>query len=394
VDLLLSEASFLMSHDSATGYIKARKKSKVGLVWPYAKNQVGNVYQQLDAGARALDLRVKLLTNGSLGFHHGVVTIPVLFETLLQDAIQWCSHNPDELVLLLPSHFEYGNVYYQADDGEDGSIVTKMATLYEKYGVAYLKCSDVYGFTVGEAFEAAQLRSGGYLLALDGQDHYGSYCGKSNWVSGSIVTCWGSSASNTGNNVTGILSSCKTSPTPLARLSDYVLASANNPATDDSGQLGPPADLYSYPFNEIQALWQVSAYSATMGLAHFSSILEDNKASQVNKHMMDLIYADAFDSISLFAVDNVAENGNALLSVLRNRCGQTSENECGQSLDPPPLKYMHFSFRTTVCIIIALYALWYTSSVIYYKTRSTAAFESSSSSDEDETKATNYGLMT
>jgi hypothetical protein len=40
--------------------------------------------------------------------------------------------------------------------------------------------------------------------------------------------------------------------------------------------------------------------------------------------MVKMAYEDEFDTVSIFAMDNVALNGNAMFSVLRNACGQSS----------------------------------------------------------------------
>jgi hypothetical protein len=217
-----------------------------------------------------------------------------------------------------------------------------MAQVYQELGVTYLHCHDVYDMTVGQVMELAALSSGGYLLALDGQDYYGTFCGKSNWVSEKIVTCWASPKNTTtttnNNNPLALSTSCKTSKEPLDRLLQYMLQSANNPATDDRYTLGPPQTLYDTPLNEIQALWQVSTRSAALGMAHFSSILDDNRQSRLNERLVDMVYEERFEAISLLAVDNVALNGNALLSVLRNSCGQTNLPACGQGLSPPRIQ--------------------------------------------------------
>ena len=126
----------------------------------------------------------------------------------------------------------------------------------------------------------------------------------------------------------------------MQMLKQYILASANNEATDDSSTLGPPADLEAHPFNEIQALWQVSAKSAATGLAHLSSLLEDNRRSHVNAEMVDMIWDGEFNQISLFAIDNVHLNGNAILSVLRNACGQSDTKTCGKDVAKPQILYL------------------------------------------------------
>ena len=122
-DLYLSEASFVMAHDAATGYLNINGNAEsdgsgssseysneydgvdnmnnagggynnggdvdndnggnnfngntgwnsitMKLLSLYGKTQVGTVYDQLNDGARALDLRPKIYSNGTVGFHHG-----------------------------------------------------------------------------------------------------------------------------------------------------------------------------------------------------------------------------------------------------------------------------------------------------------------------------------
>lgn len=384
-----------MSHDAATGYIRQGDLSKTGLAWPYAKNQVGTAFQQLSDGARALDLRPKLLLNSTIVFQHGAVTIPVSLEQLLQDVLRWCAQNQDELVLLLPNNFAYesyqsqrryfrtydddnvdreytSNNYHVNNDNQrnsfsddqykDGKLpmVAAMSKIYNELGVTHLHCRDVYGMTVGDATKMGRLPTGGALLAIDAQDYYGSFCGKSNWVESQIVTCWSNHQveSTASGDATSSPVNCRTSSLPRQRLREYILASANNPATDDSNTLGPPANIYEYPFNEIQALWQVDTKSAIIGLAHLSSILEDNRQSKINQYLVDMLYHDEFNRISLFAVDNVALNGNALLSVLRNRCGQSEHSACGAMIRPPPITFIHLSVRHLPKILLSMYFLW------------------------------------
>ena len=88
--ILLTEASFLLSHNAATGYIHAGALSKEGIAWSYTKNQIGSVYQQLSDGARALDVMPKLLKNGTVICHHGAIGININFRDLLDQVVRWC----------------------------------------------------------------------------------------------------------------------------------------------------------------------------------------------------------------------------------------------------------------------------------------------------------------
>jgi hypothetical protein len=318
--LLLSKASFLFSHDTATGYLKS-----ANILSTYAKNQVGTAYDQLNFGARALDLRPKLLSNGTITFQHGSVHIPVTLETFVADAVRWCNENDDELVLLLPS-----NLAYENDASNDE-------------GAAFVAAS------TAEMMELSKLASGGYLLALDGYSSYGSFCGKGNWVEKKIVTCYSYPDTETRVNV-----QCTDSKTsePLNSLHQYAMASANNEPIDSVYTLGPPASLYNTPFNEIQALWQVDTEAVTRGLSHLSTLLEDNRRSQLNAEVVDWVYNEDFDAIALLAVDNVGLYGNALLSVLRNTCGQSTADVCGKDIDPPQLAYVPLSWYVNISSLV------------------------------------------
>lgn len=125
----------------------------------------------------------------------------------------------------------------------------------------------------------------------------------------------------------------------LSALRAYAKASSNNDASDDSNTLGPPADAYHYPFNQIQGFWQVDADSVLIGIVRAqSNLLDDNRRSGVNGDMVRMAYEGEFDSVSILAMDNVNLNGNAMFSVLRNACGQsatTATKACGRDLAMP-----------------------------------------------------------
>ncbi len=144
----------------------------------------------------------------------------------------------------------------------------------------------------------------------------------------------------------------------ISKLNDlkaYVTASTNNEATNGFYVLGPPADTSYFPFNQIQGFWQVDTTSVQIGVTHAASnLLDDNRRSEVNKQMVTLAYNGEFNAISIFALDNVALNGNALFSVLRNACGQSVKDmdelsstsqtallPCGLDLDIPDMNSSH-----------------------------------------------------
>jgi hypothetical protein len=355
-----------MSHDATTGYLPPNRLT--GAANLYAKNQIGSLYQQLQDGARAFDVRPKFLTNGTVVFHHGAITVPVTLEHILSDVIRWASENPDELVLL----FHFLPVFQSGMYIDTDTAVTTLSQVYETMGVSYRSCQDIYGLTVGETMELAALSSsGGHVLALDHQDQYLSSCVKMNYLSNHIVTCYPRS-SNNNNNQSTIPPCTKPNISPtLDSLKAYAMASANNEPSDSNYQLGPPASLETSPFFAIQALWQIDAYSAASGLGHLSSLLDDNTKSQVNAHIVDWIYDGAFQSLSLMLVDHVQLNGNAILSVLRAQCGQASSvlDLCGNAISKPRLQQKPLSTRTfwMTCLVYVGFGTWIVGMLRHYR---------------------------
>ena len=193
---------------SASGSSQWNAIAKIRLLSLYGKTQVGSVYTQLNDGARALDLRPKIYTNGTIGFHHGsLIDVPLSSITLgglLQDAKKWCRDNPNELVLIFHSelvhdmgyeglsslvsvkvHSDDTNVNIDDNDDEQDqydyyfSGIARLKEIYAKHAVPYHPCSKLSGLTVGETMTLADLSiaSGGsekgYLLAVDRHDIYG-----------------------------------------------------------------------------------------------------------------------------------------------------------------------------------------------------------------------------
>lgn len=204
-------------------------KISTNLLAVYGKTQVGSVYQQLNDGARALDLRPRIYNNGTIGFHHGtLINIPLSTITmggLLEDAKQWCNDNPKELVILFHHELTHeagynalsSEVYTEIDDfyaaNDDGAVtyddaynddeeeddsqsqdynddqeksgysyfysgIAKLKQVYREHDVPYYPCDVLSGITVSEAMELADLSKfggKGYLLAVDRHDMYGEH---------------------------------------------------------------------------------------------------------------------------------------------------------------------------------------------------------------------------
>ena len=247
------------------------------------------------------------------------------------------------------------------DGGENA--VAAVSAVYTNLGIQYVECGDLYGLTVQETMEIAKFSNNmgsGYLLAMDQHDFYLSSCAKSNWISDQLVTCYQN----------GTLPCTKQNSPAFNDLRSYILASANNEATDDSNQLGPPASLDSHPFNTIQAIWQTTTRSAAAGLGHLSTLIDDNSKSRINAKLVDLVYDGEFDAISLFLVDHVKLNGNALLSVLRNTCGQSDlGDECGSQISKPRMGQKPMSTLTffVTAAIYSAFFVWMAVLVRHYR---------------------------
>jgi len=223
---------------------------------------------------------------------------------------------------------------------------------------------------------------GGYLLAMDGQDDAGTSCAKQNWIASQIVTCYPNSNATT---TTSCISSTRrrrprssSTTTAFDLLQHYINQSANGADTNDNSVLGPPADLQTWPLNEVQALWQVDAHAVALGMAHVSSILQDNRRSNLHAQLVEWIYNDnlleparlAGTSI-LLAVDNVHLHGNALLSVLRTSCGQSDDTEaCGRRVPPPRLNnFPILTLDQVGGIIVAVYVMVSLTHILWYRRR-------------------------
>lgn len=376
-DLSFHQASFVLSHDAATGYFTASTAtasaslSTTAVARAYSQTQASGstLYDQLEDGARALDIRPYLLTNGTVLMHHGPLRVPVTFGTALSHVVEWCGENTNELVLVLVSHIGYQSsnvmqfggtdeeeneeIVEYDDDEDDGSstagglagAIAAMSNTMDAMGIPYYECSDVYDLTIQDVLDMTSINNnaGGHLLVL-WNSYNGRSCAKENWVEDRLVTCYPR---------TGI--SCTHSRLPWRYLQDYMAGSALNDPTDQSNTLGPPSSRYYTPLNEIQALWQVNTRSVVTGVAHASSLLADNRQSRVNALVAEWLYDRTDIAGVLVAVDNVALHGNAILSVLRNHCSQVVGNDnddddstpCGTNLPPPRLSYHQWWQRWT-----------------------------------------------
>ena len=89
-----------MSHDAATGYINTNIVSDV--VYNWVITQKGNFTDQLNCGARALDIRPKFDTKLSqLYFNHGPIEIKTPFMIAINDVIEWHAEHKETIILYI-----------------------------------------------------------------------------------------------------------------------------------------------------------------------------------------------------------------------------------------------------------------------------------------------------
>jgi len=180
--VLLRETGMLMTHDSATGYIGVRDIMK-----DFAMTQTVSLVDQLNCGARALDLRLAQTAFNPLeifgtrrrkiSYHHGKMPAWVSDQTLdstLGGLVKWAKAHPDELVLLLTSHTYHSNsVGELSGDGHmthDGKLMRDIKRVFvEHFGIRWaFDCNALNTWTYEEAKEAALMDGGGRMLVVDG----------------------------------------------------------------------------------------------------------------------------------------------------------------------------------------------------------------------------------
>jgi len=160
-DIKFKEYGFVMAHDAATGMLEPNYVA----VYEYAQTQQGNLSEQLSCGARALDLRVKLI-NGKLEFHHGQVKIDYGFEKGMNDVKEWLREHPQELVVL----------HWVCHGGDTCWEALKDELLNLNLPVLYDDCDVLSDSTIRDIRDLVSLEGGGYLLSLKGcvEENYNS----------------------------------------------------------------------------------------------------------------------------------------------------------------------------------------------------------------------------
>lgn len=322
----------LMTHDAASGYLT----SEINPVYAWTRTQPASstaFTKQLDCGTRGFDLRAHVNSKGQLIFHHGDVEVGHDAEAAMEEVVAWANKNQamEDLVV----------IYNWDCTGSDCNA--KMSQALAKAGIAAVSdCSIVAGLNVGTAAAKGALSGGGHVLVLQG-------CVDQNYDAN--LACSGFDGPGMSNDLSVDKDPCTQLPTNSTfdeqqacgeKLRDQL---PDSPAYNLSARRSPLLGYYScweggvnrdFAVNrlldsltkvaaktpnghlqEIQSIWQESVPSVVIGVAHLSSLLNDEKKSGLNALMAEKIKAGVFEHISYFEVNNVCDNGPQLLDALR-----------------------------------------------------------------------------
>jgi hypothetical protein len=267
----------IMAHDAASGEIV---EDRDHVVMDWTRTQGTGLVGQLDCGARSFDYRPYL--KGDILFaHHGPVVVHKTTSSSVDEIIDWCNANEDELVVL----------YVNSCDGDDGCLDKTKELLDKKNVYTMSQCSDLHSLTYGQAKRLGRLHKGGHLIVVIG-------CTTENYddtlaCTGKDYVCYDSWPENT-------------SDIPWNAFSAYMdKTTASDPTTTSP-------NLWM-----AQAHWQSSTASVVFGTLHNSSLLLDESRGGVNLWVEQSIRAGGFKYLNLLELDNVCDNGNNILSALR-----------------------------------------------------------------------------
>lgn len=167
---LLRSSPFLMTHDSATGYIGDHDPTK-----PFAKTQYLDLVGQLDCGVRAFDLRVvaEFEDFRQVHFHHGSgmlswVSADQTLANTMPAIIEWSQAHPDELILFVVSHCFTRNWARQWNQisCSDSRLVGAFTDLGIKVETS---CNALDSMTLSQASQSATMGHGGKMLMIPGE---------------------------------------------------------------------------------------------------------------------------------------------------------------------------------------------------------------------------------
>jgi hypothetical protein len=232
------------------------------------------------------------MKDGNLIMHHGGVTVGIAVKDGLQNIKDWSAANSAELVLIYGSHCDG-----KSDSDKSGCQGAYTQALSEA-GIPLIQCNEIAGMTVGDAM------SRGSVIATWG-------CVEENYDPS--IKCYGDIvASNSSARRLGDTFVCYGSNADKAFSALWQnLEGLTN--VDEAPHKGE-GTLWM-----AQAHWQYDTSSVAQGVLHGSCILEDEYKANVNGQIADKIKSGDFKHINLLEVDNVRNNGNAILEAMRGR---------------------------------------------------------------------------
>ena len=305
----LNQFPFLMTHDSATGYLKDGNPE----YW-WAKTQTVGLGGQAACGARAFDVRPLVQDDGNLVMHHGPITVPQTITAALSELVTFANQNPNELILVYVSHCAGPNCMQRTQDAVRGMGVPT--------------CTDgaqLFNATYGSVKTMGRLPPGGAMLVIFGfvEENYDRsikcYGGGVEWAVNATVGV------NRSNRAVGAAEadwpySCygKDASKAFEPLWTYLRGlSAQPPAA--SGEL-----------RMLQAHWQYDADSIAAGVLHASSILDDVSRADLNAKIAEAVLCapcpptgGVFKYNNLIEVDNVCNASPQLFNAFRSRVPHT-----------------------------------------------------------------------
>jgi len=238
-----NEYEIIMAHDAATAMLSLLPTAHGSeILNPYAQTQAnGTLYDVVNCGARALDLRVNR-TNAEIKFHHGGVKIAYNVSDAILDVVKFLKQNPEELIVM----------YWKCNDELCYEVLNQ--TLFElNLPLLYLNCTGLANLDLSEVRRISEVNTGGSLLSLTKD----SECIEENYDK--HIQCWGKKHSCIGNN----------SEVAFNQFWEYM----NQTYEKD----------YTNKLWMIQAHWQYNDTSIIAGTLHGSSILDDTLNSEITE---------------------------------------------------------------------------------------------------------------
>lgn len=295
---------FIMTHDSGTGYLTSDN-----VVNKWAKTQSDGFTSQLECGARAFDVRPKLVA-GTLYMAHGVVTVNVPISSVLEETMEWCHNHVDELVILYVSH------------GDGQGVDEAMSALLASKNITFIDDTLNEEYTVGQAMQQSDTIRGGSLLAISDRAMSENYdpsteCyyevkeGDMDDDDDDEADEWDEEKLSS-NSSSVLYTWCYDNATqlyPFNHMWDSLKQVSSKPISPSAGQM-----------QMLQAHWQYSASSVAAGVLHDSSILLDTQRSHINSKVADqLSEKGLLLNVNVVELDDVCHDGDLVFKALRHR---------------------------------------------------------------------------